>query len=219
MKNPLVVKRFEELIGEGEEQWAVFQKAPGVIRDPVRFTKWTTSCLNLLDRLSISTNRFATEFDIWAKRGQGKEINIGACLGVLKSAFEEYMQGLAIDYHLSVASAVFGGLLDEAEYLLTKGYHRAAAVLIGAALEESLKSRARSVPLEIMEKDTLVPVIYKLKTPQVGVLTEVQAKRLEAIARLRNDAAHGGEFNYKPEDVKEAFLESQAVIGRILNAR
>lgn len=39
MKNPEVVKRFEELIGEGEEQWAEFVKKPGTIQDPIRFTK------------------------------------------------------------------------------------------------------------------------------------------------------------------------------------
>ena len=138
---------------------------------------------------------------------------------MLKSAFEEYTHGFAIDYHLSVASAVFGGLLDEAEYLLEKGYHRAAAVLIGAALEESLKSRARAAAVEITKKDTLVPVICKLKSPQVGILTDVQAKRLEAVARLRNDAAHGGEFNYNSEDVTQALQETQAVVDRILNAR
>jgi hypothetical protein len=218
MKNPEVVKRFEELIGEGEERWTEYEETSGNI-DPIRLTKWTTSCLNLLDRLSISTNRFVKEFEAWGTPGPGKQMNLGASLGVMKSAFEEYIRGFAIDYHLSVASAVFGGLLAEADYLLSKGYYRAAAVLIGAALEESLKSRARAVPIEITEKDTLVPVIYKLKAPHVGVLTEVQAKRLEAIARLRNDAAHGGEFNYKPEDVKEAFVETQTVMDRILNAR
>lgn len=160
-----------------------------------------------------------TVFEAWATRAQGKQINLGASLGVLKSAFEEYIRGFAIDYHLSVASAVFGGLLDEAEYLLGKGYDRAAAVLIGAALEESLKSRARAIPLEITEKDTLVPVIHKLKEPEVGVLTEVQAKRLEAISRLRNAAAHGGEFNYKPEDVREALEEPQRVLQRVLNTK
>jgi HEPN domain-containing protein len=125
----------------------------------------------------------------------------------------------SVDYHLSVASVVFGGLLEEAEYLLEKGYHRAAAVLIGVALEESLKSRARAAGVEITKKDTLAPVICKLKSLQVGILTEVQAKRLEAVARLRNDAAHGGEFNYNSEDVTQVLQETQAVVDRILNAR
>ncbi len=98
--NPAILGRLEELIKEGEQQWWEYQKKPGLIRDPVRFTQWSTSCLNLLDKLSVTSNRFVVEFETWAKRGAGKEINIGASLGVLKAALEEYKLGLAIDYHL-----------------------------------------------------------------------------------------------------------------------
>jgi hypothetical protein len=75
--------------------------------------------------------------------------------------------GLAVEYHLSVSAAVFDGILDEADYLMQKGYLRAAAVLIGAALEEGLKNRARAAGLEVGSKHTLSPVIAKLRAPEV----------------------------------------------------
>jgi hypothetical protein len=93
---------------------------------------------------------------------------------------------------------------------------RAAAVLLGAALEEGLKARARAVPIEIGPKDTLSPVIVKLKSPDINVLTEFEAKRLEAIARLRNDAAHGGEFTYTEKEIDSALKEVQATLGKLL---
>lgn len=219
MINPEVLGRLDELIHEGEQQWWEFQKSPGTIKDPVRFTQWTTSCLNLLDRLSISTNRFVIEFEAWAKRVPGREINQGAALGVLKSARDEYLKGFAIDYHLSVASAVFGDLLAQAEYLFEKGYLRAAAVLVGAALEEALRTRAKAIPIEVSEKDTLVPLLHKLKAPNVGVLTEVQSRTLEAVAKVRNDAAHGGAFIYNKDDVHRALADVQSTLGRILGER
>jgi hypothetical protein len=191
--NDLLLARFNELVHEGEARWQDFQKdEKRVIKDVVGFAQWSTSCLNLLDKLSISTNRFVTQFEVWAVGGPGKQMNIGAALGVLKSARHEYSCGLAIDYQLSVSAAVFSGLLDEARYLLQKGYARASAVLLGAALEEGLKARARAVPIALSPRDTLSPVIAKLKAPEIAVLTEFEAKRLEAIARLRSDAAHGG---------------------------
>ena len=52
MINPEILKRLDDLIHEGEQQWWEFKKTPGVIQDPVRYTQWTTSCLNLLDKLS-----------------------------------------------------------------------------------------------------------------------------------------------------------------------
>ncbi len=174
--------------------------------------------VNLLDKLSISTNRFVTQFELWVIRSPGRAINIGAALGVLESARHEYSYGLAVEYHLSVSAAVFSGLLDEASYLLEKGYIRASAVLLGAALEEGLKARARAVPIELSPRDSLSPIINKLKSQDVGVLTEFEAKRLEAIARLRNDAAHGGEFNYKASVVEEAVKEVETMLGKLLSA-
>lgn len=217
--NKLLLARFDELIAEGEQRWQDFQKNnERMIVDIVGFTQWSTSCLNLLDKLSVSTNRFVTQFEVWVIGGPGKQMNIGAALGVLKSARHEYACGLAVEYHLAVSAAVFGGLLDEAAYLLNKGYVRAAAVLLGAALEEGLKARARSVPIEISPKDTLSPVIVKLKAPEFQVLTEFEAKRLEAIARLRNDAAHGGDFSYTEKDVETALKEVEVTLGKLLGS-
>ncbi len=217
--NDRLLLRFNELIQEGEGRWQEFQRdEKRVIKDIVGFAQWSTSSLNLLDKLSISTNRFVTQFEVWAVGGPGKQMNIGAALGVLKSARHEYSCGLAIEYQLSVSAAVFSGLLDEATYLLKKGYARAAAVLLGAALEEGLKARARAVPVALSPRDTLSPVISKLKSPEVGVLTEFEAKRLEAIARLRNDAAHGGDFIYEASVVESAIKEVEATLGRLLSA-
>ena len=72
-------------------------------------------------------------------------MNIGAALGVLQSAREEYSCGMAVEYHLSVSAAGFSGLLDEAKYLCDKRYLRASAVLVGAALEEGLKQEQNQI--------------------------------------------------------------------------
>jgi len=212
--------RLDQLVAEGESIFAEFKKANnGVLEDSVRFTQWTTSCLNLLDKLSISTNRFVKEFELWARPDRSRreaDANIGAALGVLKSARDEYALGLAVEYHLSVSAAVFDGILDEADYLMERGYLRAAAVLIGAALEEGLKNRARTAGLEIGPKDTLNPVIAKLKAPDVHVLSDFDAKRLESIAKMRNDAAHGGDFNYQTEQVAQALGDVRTTLEQTL---
>jgi hypothetical protein len=214
--NTAILDRLDELILEGEQQWLEYERDPGVIKDPMRFTKWTTSCLNLLDKLSVTTNRFVTEFEEWAKRGPGKkDVNLGASIGVIKAAREEYVRGFAIEYHLSVSAAIFGDLLSQAEYLLDKNYLQAAAVIAGAALEEGLKSRARSTGIEIGPKDTLFPVIYKLK--DTSVLNDFESKKLEGVGHIRNEAAHGGEFSYKSEDVRSMVNQVRETLSRILS--
>jgi hypothetical protein len=172
--------------------------------------------LNLLDKLSISSNRFVREFERWVTPGSSTKMNIGAALGVLKSARVEYSLGLAVEYHLSVSAAVFDGILDEADYLVSKGYLRAAAVLMGAALEEGLKTRARTEGIEVGPRDTLSPIIVKLKAPDVNVLNEFAAKRLESLAKMRNDAAHGGGFNYQLDEVLGALRDVRATLEQTL---
>lgn len=194
--NKAIIDRFDELIAEGQRQWEEFKKnEKGMIMDIISFTQWSTSSLNLLDKLSISSNRFVKQFETWAVGGPGQKMNIGASLGILLSAKDEYLKGMAVDYHLSVSSAVFSGILDEAFYLLEKKYLRASAVLIGAALEQALKTYAKANAIELAPKETLTPLIDKMKKKEVQLITEFEAKNLQAIANMRNDAAHGGDFN------------------------
>jgi hypothetical protein len=217
--NESIVNRFDKLIEEGNSQWEEFKKnEQGIVIDIISFTRWSTSCLNLLDRLSISSNRFVSQFEVWGIGGPGKKLNIGAMLGVLLAAKDEYLLGMAVDYHLAISTAVFNGFLDEAQYLLGKGYLRAAVVIIGASLEEGLKSRARSIPLIIGEKETLNPLIDKLKRPEVGMLNEFEAKQLKAVANMRNDAAHGGDFSYTKAQVEEVFKIVENTLHKILKS-
>ena len=214
--NKAIVDRFDELITEGQRLWEEYKKnEKGMIMDIISFTQWSTSSLNLLDKLSISSNRFVRQFENWAVGGPGKQMNIGASLGILLSAKDEYLKGMAVDYHLSVSSSVFSGILDEAFYLLEKKYLRASAVLIGAALEEALKTYAKANSITLSPKETLTPLIDKMKKEDVQLLTEFEAKNLQAIAKMRNDAAHGGEFNYTQKQVQESYQKVEELLQRL----
>lgn len=183
-------------------------------RNPTWVTKWTTSCLNLLDRLSLSSNRFVAEFERYSHVQDGKFI-LALPLGVLEAARDEYQRGFAIDYHLGVAATVFGDLLAQAQYLLEKSYFQAAAVLAGAALEEGLRSRARSEGIDLEGRETLNPLIEKLC--KTGSLTAFEADRLKGVAKLRNDAAHAAGFEYGRNEVTAALNDVQATLAKLLN--
>ena len=90
--NPDILERLEELIRDGNFLYQDTITHDLLIRDPVALTQWATSCLNLFDKLSISTNRFVTEFEYYGRiigAGNQSNINVGTALGVLKSAKEE----------------------------------------------------------------------------------------------------------------------------------
>jgi len=120
--NQLIQQRLDDLIGEGERLLSDYEKRGNAsLKNAAPFSLWITSCLNLLDKLSISTNRFAVLFERCVPLSASGSVNLGAALAVLKSARVEYSLGLAVEYHLSVSAAVFDGILDEADYLLSKG--------------------------------------------------------------------------------------------------
>ncbi len=175
--------------------------------------------MNILDKLSIHTNRFVVEFEKTFGKHGPHDTYPDRALGVLKSAREEYLRGFAIDYHLSVASAVFGDLIGQADYLIGKGYLRAAVVLFGAALEEALRSRARASNLDVPTKTTMTPLLHKLKAPEVGIIGDYDAKLLEAVITMRNKAAHGEPFSYTEEQVVQARNTAYATISKVLGER
>ena len=211
--DPQIVARFNELIAEGRVLHDSAVNNSRTFRDPAKVTRWTTSCLNLLDRLSVSTNRFVTEFERYALP-RGDKLNLALPLGVLEAARTEYERGLAVDYHLGVAATVFVDLLDQARYLLERSYHQAAAVILGAALEEALRSRARAEGLEVANRETLNPLIDRLT--KAGTLSAFEGDRLRSIAKLRNDAAHGGQLLYGEPEVKLALEDATRTMSRIL---
>jgi hypothetical protein len=59
-------------------------------------------------------------------------------------------------------------------------------------------------------------MIIRLKAPEAHVLTDFDAKRLEAIARMRNDAAHGGDFDYQLMQITQALTDVRATLEQML---
>lgn len=215
--NQDIIRRFDELIADGQRHYK--ESKNGRVADDIMASKWITSSLNLLDKLSVSSNRFVKEFERWVPNERHDTVNFGPALGVLMAAKEEYILGFAIDYHLGVVASVFGDLQEQAMYLFEKEYFQAAVVLTGAALEEALKVRAKTVPIELSGKETLIPLIHKLKSPEVSILTDFQARQLEVFAKLRNDAAHGGNFNYEKNEIENALNLIANILRRLLGEK
>lgn len=215
--NPEIVQRFDELIERGNELWwDPIKNQAHKNQNPVLFTQWTTSSLNLLDKLSISTNRFVREFEKYSSAQTG-QANIGLALGVLQAARDEYIRGLAVDYQLGVSAAVFGDIISEARYLLEKGYLRASAILARAGLEETLRARARAIPIDISNRVKLFDLLGKLR--HNGILTEFDERRIDAYVKIGNAAAHGDAFSYNSDDVKGLVNEAEQCVINYLDAK
>jgi len=61
----------------------------------------------------------------------------------------------------------------------------------------------------------LNPIIIKLKRDESGILNQFEAKKLEVVAKVRNDAAHGGEFNYSDKEIQSTLETVESILHKL----
>ena len=69
-------------------------------------------------------------------------------VGILKAVQHDVGSGMLADFRNVIQAEIFADFLDMAEHLVLEGYKDAAAVLLGAVLEDSLRKLAEANKLE-----------------------------------------------------------------------
>jgi hypothetical protein len=115
--------------------------------------QWGTSCLNLLIRVfgpdSVHYKHFETLFPSFHDYSP-----ITQALGGLRSAKNDYEQGLLFDTRTLIEAEVLDNFLEQGEHLLDSGYYQPAAVVVGSDLEDGLRRLCakHEVPLSVKPK-------------------------------------------------------------------
>jgi hypothetical protein len=195
--------------------------------DMARYVTWNTQCLNLLSQIktgkSIHYEKFLDEED----KGHKKFVRSGTPAGryryhsitvevfhklaILRALQEDIKSGNFFDEELLISADAFEGILEQAAHLLSSGYKDAAAVLVGAVLESTLKKLCEKSSITYATDATINPVNDLLKDKIYNTLAH---KQIIAWADLRNNAAHGKFDKYDKKDVErmldwtKSFLES-----------
>lgn len=89
--------------------------------------------------------------------------------------------------------------VEEAEVLLTNGFHRAAGSIAGVALELHLKTLCDINGLPYPLKATIQPLLQALQKGSILDITEI--KHIEYLASIRNKCSH-------PKEVSEVEVQS-----------
>ncbi|HWZ50192.1 MAG TPA: hypothetical protein VNW54_01890 [Granulicella sp.] len=116
---------------------------------------------------------------------------------VFLAAKEDFEGGYLSSVRSLVQSEVFGSELEQATELLSSGYKSPAAVVAGIVLETALRELCtqHGVPhgkLDKMNADLVKQSVYNA----------IMAKRITALAAIRNSAAHGKPDEFNEGDVK-----------------
>lgn len=128
--------------------------------------------------------------------------------GILKAVESNLESGMLSNFKSLAQAEVFADFLEMAEHLLGEGYKDAAAVLLGAVLEDSLRKIADANAVPVMGpkgKPLTLDPLNSAVTKQ-GVYGPLVQKQITSWANLRNDAAHGHFDKYDELQVKHMLL-------------
>jgi hypothetical protein len=134
--------------------------------------------------------------------------HISELVGILKGIQHDIKSGMLSDFRQLLQAEIFADFLDMAEHLLSEGYKDAAAVLLGAVIEDSLRKIANGRGMSTTTANgkplTIEPLNVALaKDGAYGPLVQ---KQVTTWANLRNDAAHGHFSTYDADQVKQMLL-------------
>lgn len=128
--------------------------------------------------------------------------------GILKAVESDLETGMLSNFKSLAQAEVFADFLDMAEHLLGEGYKDAAAVILGAVLEDTLRkiADANGVPVIGSKGKPLTIDPLNSAVCKQGVYGLLVQKQVTSWANLRNDAAHGHFDKYDDSQVKHMLL-------------
>lgn len=113
-------------------------------------------------------------------------------IGILYSLREDYVNDFLNSFNEMIDADIFTDILEQAEYLLSKEYFRASAVVAGVALESHLRKLAEKNQIPItsddgkyVNADSLNGILHKNQ-----IIDKTMNKSITSWLGLRNDAAH-----------------------------
>jgi hypothetical protein len=131
--------------------------------------------------------------------------HVSEMVGILRGVQHDVRSGLIRNLRGLLQAEVFADFLEMAEHLLTQGYKDAAAVLLGAVLEDVLRKVAAAHEVPVVSSSgkplTIDPINAGLA--KEGVYNALVQKQITSWANLRNDAAHGHFEKYDAAQVQQ----------------
>jgi len=200
--------RLDELMALGEE----------ASTDLAALRRFVTSAKNLLQNVlgkdSVHFQEFNQVIENAWNADEELQDRVQELVGVIHAARDDMASGFIFSRDLVVSASNFGDILEQAEHLLQAGYKDAAAVLVGAVLESTLRKLCDKHSLSYTAKETMEPLNVKLA--KAGVYKPMTQKMITTWGDLRNNAAHGHFDKYGDADVSQMHRWVSAFVEREL---
>lgn len=137
--------------------------------------------------------------------------HIAELAGILKGIQSDIHSGMLDEVRGLIQAEILAGFLEMAEHLLDQGYKDAAAVLLGAVLEDALRRVSDRRGLNTNNSHGRPLTIDPLNTnlAKAGEYNALVQKQITSWANLRNSAAHGRFAEYDTDHVRQMLLFTQ----------
>ena len=211
----IILAELDELISRGVPL-AESYKAEGMQITPMSsIPEWTirafvTSASAAIDRLTGRDSQFYRQIVINPTQPLAATCEVVmSIVGSLHALRDAVDKDHLLTLQQLAQAAVLDDFLVQSATLLEAGYHVAAMVLVGGVIEEHLSKLCATRPLKPSGKPGLSSYNDALK----GIVYDRPVwRRLQAIADLRNLAAHGKGAQVKAEDVSDALAFAQRLL-------
>lgn len=134
--------------------------------------------------------------------------------GIAISVKHDFENGLLKNIRTLLQADIFADFLEMGEYLLRENYKDAAAVIIGAVLEDSLRKLCEKHGIPTLKENGSPLTIEPLNTSlaKAGVYSKLVQKQITSWAHIRNKAAHGeyGEYDKQQTEMMLLFVQNFA---------
>jgi len=211
--------RVDELIELGNAVLATETQGAGSRRfvDLIAFYKFRSASISFVLKLFGSVHPYFLDFSEKVSDAMPSTTKRG--IGMLQAVRGEIEQGWLTTAKGLISADIFGDFLEMAEHLLEEGYKDPAAVLIGSALEQHLKSLcdANGIETSIERNGKLHPKkadVINADLVKENIYTKLDQKSVTFWLGLRNNAAHGQFDAYNNDQVKMMLSGVSEFMGR-----
>lgn len=214
--DPIVQRRLDELVSKADAikgaRTATDFRGKRIYRvSSAEVAGWMASAESIL--LGVMGNESPHLNALRAARDNfhGYESDFDRLYSILKAAREDYVGGYLFTFRALVKAEVLDDALIQAEALLHSKFKDPACILIGVALEVTIKELTRQAGLSEGKLERMNADLCK-----AGKYNLAKQKQITAWADLRNKAAHGDWTEYSQEDIGDMFSGVQRFIADYL---
>jgi len=198
--NEELIRRVTLLIDKGMTMPAEYEEnqiAGPLQHDSDLFYEWKSQSLAfLVGTLGVD--------HVYAKQFEKEVINPSTYyskpgMSILKAVKQDIEKGYLTNLQTLVSAEIFSDFMGMSKHLLDQGYWHPAASLIGAVLEDSLRTIAKNRGLSVQASDDLASLNGKCSTAKI--YNSIASKQIALWTDIRNKADHGEFDRIKSQDV------------------